>query len=92
MSDDEFKRLVLKKLDLNNRLQALNLVKDLKNSKEKIEALSALGIGPTEIADILGISSGYVNVALSRIRKNQKKEEVMESSHPVEPEIKKQED
>ena len=89
MSEEEFRTLLLKKLDLNNRLQALNLVKDFKTSKEKIEALSALGIGPTEIADILGTSSGYVNVALFRIRKTQKKEEPAEPVGQAELEVNK---
>jgi DNA-binding CsgD family transcriptional regulator len=78
MNDDEFKTILLKKIDMNNRLQALNLVKDSPSLKEKIEALSSLGIGPTEIADILGTTPGYVSVAISRIKKGQKKEVIEE--------------
>jgi len=92
MNEEDFWVAVLKKLELNNRLQALNLVKDKKTSKEKIEALTALGIGPSEIADILGISAGYVNVALSRIRKGQKKEESSNDASQGETEEKKPED
>jgi DNA-directed RNA polymerase specialized sigma24 family protein len=75
MNEEEFRTALLKKLDLNNRLQALNLVKNKLSLKEKIEELSSLGIGPSEIADILGTSSNYVNVILSRMRKSQKKED-----------------
>jgi DNA-binding CsgD family transcriptional regulator len=73
MTDEEFRKILLKKLDLNNRLQALNLIKDKQSLKEKIESLSSLGFGPSEIADITRTSQNYVNVALSRIRKTQKK-------------------
>jgi len=75
MNEEEFRTALLKKIDLNNRLQALNLVKGKPSLKEKIEELSSFGIGPSEIADILGTSSNYVNVALSRVRKSQKKED-----------------
>jgi len=80
MNEEEFRTVLLKKIDMNNRLQALNLVKDKPSLKEKIEALSSLGIGPTEIADILGTTPGYVSVAIRRIKKGQKKEEVEETT------------
>jgi len=80
MNEDEFRAALLKKIDLNNRLQALNLIKDKQSLKDKIEALSSLGIGPTEISDILGTTPGYVSVAISRIKKGQKKEEIEETT------------
>lgn len=75
MDDKGFKEALLKKLDMSNRLLALNLIKDSPSLKDKIEKLSSLGFGPSEIADILGTSANYVGVALTRIRKGQRKEE-----------------
>jgi len=79
MNEDEFRAALFRKIDLNNRLQALNLVKDKPSLKEKIEALYSLGIGPTEVADMLGTTPGYVSVAISRIKKGQKKEDASET-------------
>jgi hypothetical protein len=36
MNEGEFRAALLKKIDLNNRLQALNLVKDKQSLKEKL--------------------------------------------------------
>jgi hypothetical protein len=41
--------------------------------REQIGLLSGLGLGPSEIADILGKTSGHVNKELSGIRKSAKK-------------------
>lgn len=40
--------------------------------RQQIEILSDLGVKPSEIAEILGRSSTYVNKELSGIRKNRK--------------------
>jgi len=91
MNEEEFKETLLKKLDLNNRLLALALVKDKSSLTEKIEELSFSGFGPSDIANILGTSANYVNVALNRIRKKQKKEKLAEESSIVESGSQKQE-
>jgi hypothetical protein len=41
--------------------------------RDQIGLLSGLGLGPSEIADILGKTSGHVNKELSGIRKAAKK-------------------
>lgn len=79
MNEEKFRATLLKKIDLNNRLQALNLVKDKPTLKDKIDALLVLGIGPTEMAEILGTTSGYVKTAKKRIKKDQKKEKTTET-------------
>ena len=43
--------------------------------RQQIKVLSDLGIKPSEIAEILGRSSSYVNKELSGIRKEAKKTE-----------------
>jgi DNA-binding CsgD family transcriptional regulator len=58
-----------KKLDLVIRLLAVNLVNG-KSQREQIRLLSIAGIGPKEIADLLGTTSNTVNVALSGLRKS----------------------
>jgi len=79
MNEEKFRATLLKKIDLNNRLQALNLVKDKPTLKDKIDALLVLGIGPTEMAEILGTTPDYVKTAKKRIKKSQKKEKTTET-------------
>lgn len=43
-----------------------------KTSAEQIELLSTYGLGPTQIAAIVGTSVNTVNVTLSRLRKAKK--------------------
>jgi DNA-directed RNA polymerase specialized sigma24 family protein len=68
---------ISKKMDRVIRLLALNLIKDMKTQKEKILTLSSFGFGPSEIAELLGTTSGTVSVALSQARKK-KKEKIAE--------------
>lgn len=72
MDEKQFKWIV-NKLDLITRLLALNMVRDLKSQKEKILALSSLGVGPTDIAEFLGTTVNTANVVLSKARKVKKK-------------------
>jgi DNA-binding NarL/FixJ family response regulator len=74
MDEKQFNEIV-GKMDLIVRLLAINLVKDLNVQKDKIIALSSFGLGPSEIAKLLGTTPNTVNVALSAIRKKAKKEE-----------------
>ena len=57
-----------KKLDLLTKLCAINVVSG-KSQKEQVRLLSIAGMGPKEIADLLGTTSNTVNVALSVLRK-----------------------
>jgi len=70
MNDNQFEELI-EKLDTIIKLLAANLVKDEEQQKNKIIELYKMGIkSPTEIANLLGTTSGTVNVALSRARKD----------------------
>lgn len=60
---------VLEKLDTLIRLQAHSSVSRLESQKDRILFLSKAGIGPKDIADILGTTSNTVNVTLSTERK-----------------------
>jgi DNA-directed RNA polymerase specialized sigma24 family protein len=57
--------------DLHTRLIAIGLVNG-KPQKEQIRLLSIAGMGPKEIADLIGTTPNTVNVALSSLRKNGK--------------------
>lgn len=57
--------------DLQTRLIAIGLVNG-KPQKEQIRLLSIAGMGPKEIADLIGTTPNTVNVALSSLRKNGK--------------------
>lgn len=70
MDEKQFKEIA-SKLDLITRLLALNITKDSKSQKGKILMLSSFGLGPTNIAELLGTTVNTVNVALSRARKEE---------------------
>jgi DNA-directed RNA polymerase specialized sigma24 family protein len=57
--------------DLQTRLIAIGLVNG-KPQKEQIRLLSIAGMGPKEIADLIGTTPNTVNVALSSLRKGGK--------------------
>lgn len=63
---------VLERLDILIRLQAVALTSTMESSKDKILFLSAAGLRPTLIADILGTTANNVNVTLSKSRKPSK--------------------
>lgn len=60
---------VLERLDILIKLQAAALTATMESSKDKILFLSAAGIRPILIADILGTTTNNVNVTLSKSRK-----------------------
>jgi DNA-binding CsgD family transcriptional regulator len=57
-----------KKIDMLNRILAIGLVNG-KRQREQIRLLSIAGMGPKEIADLIGTTPNTVNVALSTLRK-----------------------
>jgi DNA-binding CsgD family transcriptional regulator len=57
-----------KKMELLVRLFAIHLVNG-KSQREQIRLLSIAGMGPKDIADLLGTTPNTVNVALSALRK-----------------------
>ena len=63
---------VTRRLDILIRLFAASLVTG-KNQREQIELLSNSGLTPKEIAELVGTTPNTVRVALSAIRKKQKK-------------------
>ncbi|HEV2619484.1 MAG TPA: hypothetical protein VGU23_06040 [Acidobacteriaceae bacterium] len=60
-----------KKIDTLTRLLAIGLVNG-KRQKEQIRLLSIVGLGPKDIAELIGTTSNTVNVALSALRKENK--------------------
>lgn len=56
------------KIDMLTRLFAVQLVNG-KNQREQIRLLSIAGMGPKEIADLIGTTPNTVNVTLSTMRK-----------------------
>lgn len=53
------------------RLLALSIRLQLGSQSQAIAELAKTGFGPTRIAEILGTTTGTVNVALQRSRKKQ---------------------
>jgi len=74
--------LIASKLDMLIKLQAHGIVNSFSSQKEKILFLSRVGMQPKEIADILGTSSNFVSVTLSKIRKLDKAPPTSTASHP----------
>jgi DNA-directed RNA polymerase specialized sigma24 family protein len=60
-----------KKVDSLNRLVAVLLVNG-KSQRDQVRLLSVSGLGPKEIADLIGTTQNTVNVALSEMRKKGK--------------------
>lgn len=58
------------KLDVLIRMQALSLIGNFENQKEKVLFLHKSGLEPKIIGGILGTSSNSVSVMLSKARKN----------------------
>jgi DNA-directed RNA polymerase specialized sigma24 family protein len=56
------------------KVQSLSAVRDLPTKKEKILFLSEAGLGPKEIAAIVGSSSGAVSQAVYEAKKKGVKE------------------
>ena len=57
------------KLDILIRLQAQQLVRDFESQKEKVLFLKKAGLSVRDIALVLGASSNYVSVTVSKARK-----------------------
>lgn len=70
---------ISKKLDILTRLTALDLVKDIKEQKEKISILDEAGFEPKKIAEIIGTTGNNVRVTLHSIRKERATKESKES-------------
>jgi DNA-directed RNA polymerase specialized sigma24 family protein len=69
----QFKQM-LNSLERINNMLALSLIKDCKNQKEKIIALSSYGYSPKDIATLLKTTSNTVRNALSRAKNDGKDE------------------
>jgi hypothetical protein len=61
---------ILASLRLLTRLQALSAISRFESAKEKIQFLSAAGMQPKEIAELLQTSPNVVSVTLSKSRKS----------------------
>lgn len=66
------------KLDILINLQARSLVERFEKQKDKVAFLSDCGLGNSQIASILGTTSGYVSVAKAKIKKEREKEQTDE--------------
>ncbi|MDZ7791917.1 MAG: hypothetical protein U5L08_15750 [Xanthomonadales bacterium] len=61
------------KLDRIVRLLAINSIRPDQSMKDKAIALSSVGLGPKEIADLIGSSPHSVSQTLSAAKKTAKK-------------------
>jgi DNA-binding CsgD family transcriptional regulator len=67
---DEDIAIVIEHLKMIEKLLGNSLVKDLETAKDRIIRLAKFGLSPSEISEILGETSNYVNVTLSNARKD----------------------
>jgi DNA-binding CsgD family transcriptional regulator len=74
MSDKQFKEFT-RKIDTLIKLTAISALQDRPMARS-IQILSETGLRPKEIAQILGTTSHYVSVALSRKKKVRRKRKV----------------
>ena len=71
---EKFEKEVIERLDLVVKLLSrMNLNKD-SSQTEAILQLSRIGLKPFQIADILNTTGNYVNMILSKKRKENKKD------------------
>lgn len=59
------------KMDVLIRLMAISLVNG-KRQRDQVRLLSLAGMGPKEIAELIGTTPNTVNVSLSQLRKEKK--------------------
>ena len=78
MPQPDYEREVLKKLDILVKLTAANIVQQNKNFKEQVRLLSAVGMQPKEIADLLNKTPNNVSVTLSTIKRESRKNDAKE--------------
>jgi DNA-directed RNA polymerase specialized sigma24 family protein len=78
MTQPDYNREVLKKLDILVKLTAANIVQQNKNFKEQVRLLSAVGMQPKEIAELLNKTPNNVSVTLSAIRKESRRQDAEE--------------
>jgi DNA-binding CsgD family transcriptional regulator len=62
---------VVERLDRIIKLLVL-ITTEEKSQRERIQLLSAAGLGPSEIAEVLGTTANTVHVALHSIRKQKR--------------------
>lgn len=69
---EKFEKEIIERLDLVVKLLSrMNIGKD-SNQTEAILQLSRIGLRPSQIADTLSTSQNYVNLILSKNRKEEK--------------------
>lgn len=72
---EKFEKEILERLDLVVKLLSrMNLDKD-STQTSSIMQLSRMGLKPSQIADVLGTTGNYVNMTLSKKRKEGKKQD-----------------
>lgn len=81
--DETIQKDILQELKIIKKLLAQNLLSGESQTKQ-ISKLNSLGFQPKEIAEILGTTSNTVNVALNRLRKSKKKQEIQETPDTTE--------
>lgn len=80
MEEKQFNELI-SKMNTIIRLLMTNSLKDMKKQSDKIVFLSSLGLGPSDIADLLGTTANTVSVTLSKSKRKNKLEQGMKQEN-----------
>jgi len=70
--DNEINEEILERLDIVVKLLALNALPPNATQTESICRLDKIGLKPKQIAEVLNNTQNYVNMILSRTRKEEK--------------------
>ena len=80
MMNENQTKLILENLDILTKAIAVFTIKDLKDKKEKIWLLHAMGLSNSDIAKIFNSTSSAIAMTLSRKRAEKVKEKGEESN------------
>jgi hypothetical protein len=68
--DNRLETKIIERLDLLIKLTAAGILKSEKTLTDKVALLDSTGMGPVEIAKMLGTNSNNVSVTLNRIKRS----------------------
>lgn len=78
-TDENRWHMLSQRLAILSRLLALEVVKNIKSQRDRVEALGAAGLSAEEIGELLGIKPATVRVTLFQIRQSRAKDKAKQA-------------